>query len=56
MVTETKDSAAALRARAQEIEYLGTQFGLNGLPPPPELEAEYLQIKQSLAELEASAG
>ncbi len=56
MATETKDSAAALKARAQQIEYLGTQFGLNGLPPPPELEAEYAQIKQALAELEASSG
>jgi hypothetical protein len=49
MATETRtQDTAALLARAEEIKYLGTQYAMNGLTPPPELEAEFEQIQEAL--------
>lgn len=39
---------ARLKARALEISYLGTQYAMNGLTPPVELEAEFAQIQAAL--------
>lgn len=47
MVTQAKDNAALL-ARAEEIKFLGTQYAMNGLTPPPELEVEFQQIQEAL--------
>ncbi len=37
-----------LKARAEEIKYLGTHYAMSGVTPPAELEAEYAQIQQAL--------
>jgi hypothetical protein len=48
MTVQTR-TAEELKARAEEIKYLGTQYAMNGVTPPPALEAEYAQIQQALA-------
>lgn len=45
---KTSTERDALEARAQEIKYLGTQFAMNGLTPPRELEEEFAKIQAAL--------
>lgn len=42
----------ALETRAEEIRYLGTQFAMNGVTPPPELVVEYQTIQIALRALD----
>jgi len=44
------EDRARLERRAEEIRYLGTQYAMNGVTTPPELEAEYARIQAALAE------
>jgi hypothetical protein len=39
----------ALEQRRDEIKFLGTQFAMNGVDPPPDLEAEYREISEEIA-------
>ena len=48
MATQVKTRAEELLARAEEIKFLGTQYAMNGLTPPPELEAEFERIQEAL--------
>lgn len=45
---ENPKSKAVLKARAEELRFMGNQYALNGLPPPPQLQAEYDEIQSQL--------
>ena len=50
------DEAEPLLSRAEEIRFLGTQYALSGLTPPPELAEEFARIQEALSAIETQAG
>lgn len=44
-------SRAELEQRLEEIRFMGTQYALGGVEPPPELTTEYEAIQAQLATL-----
>jgi hypothetical protein len=44
-------SRAELERRLEEIRFMGTQYALGGVEPPPELTTEYEAIQAQLATL-----
>ncbi|MEQ9498709.1 MAG: hypothetical protein RIT81_17660 [Deltaproteobacteria bacterium] len=53
MTKAPSSTVQALETRAEELRYLGSQYAMNGVEPPPELVAEFEVVQASLRALAA---